>query len=297
MSEQVILWYIPMSSETASRMLKTHKAAFQLSGCSSCPGLCCKDCGEEEGYLNRDDLEPGQIRYLKGRYGWTKARGFSGETGCNLPPEKRSTTCISFWCGQRKNSFMATDDTPGNAVKGFARATTLEELESFQDGLSHLIGLRTPESIKEGMVKMNAATIYKLWAKAIENGMGSHIRLFAKLIIEEESKTPIDMVLHCPACGTQHIDKADEVCEVCGGRPSACNAMGHRVDRSVKWAWLNEPHRSHQCLKCFHIWRPADVPTNGVLAVKTRGKHDTVPQAEEPAVIDGTFFSQRNKVE
>ena len=171
---------------------------------------------------------------------------------------------------------------------------------------------------------MNSYTIYKLWAKALEKGMGSHVKLFAKLITEEVAKVPIDMVLHCPACGTLHIDKADEVCEVCGGRPSACNAMGHRVDRSVKWAWLNPPHRSHLCNQCGYIWRPADVPTNGVLAVKTRGQYDMATQAvesterhpwqgavldsmlkseahdpgpQEPVVIDGTLFSQRNKAE
>jgi hypothetical protein len=66
---------------------------------------------------------------------------------------------------------------------------------------------------------------------------------------------PIDMVLHCPQCGTQHIDAPDE--------------------RTPEWK--NEPHRSHLCHNpaCGCIWRPADVPTNGVLAVKTRGKADT----------------------
>lgn len=59
---------------------------------------------------------------------------------------------------------------------------------------------------------------------------------------------PIDMVLHCPACGVQHLD-SDE--------------------------WQNLPHRSHLCHYCGHIWRPADVPTNGVTALKTKGKNDS----------------------
>jgi hypothetical protein len=62
---------------------------------------------------------------------------------------------------------------------------------------------------------------------------------------------PIDMVLHCPKCGMQHID-TDE---------------------------FPEPHRSHLCRKevggCGTIWRPADVATTGVAAVKTVGKNDT----------------------
>lgn len=78
---------------------------------------------------------------------------------------------------------------------------------------------------------------------------------------------PIDMVLHCPACGMQHLDT-----------PNA--------------TWLNPPHRSHQCAYCAHTWRPADVPTCGVVAVKTAGKDDSplvteswtfVPIADPPS--------------
>ena len=74
--------------------------------------------------------------------------------------------------------------------------------------------------------------------------------------------TPIDMVLHCPKCGLQHIDGPDE--------------------RTPNWK--NEPHRSHLCHGCGHIWRPADVPTNGVAAVKTRGQHDSEFPATPPDV-------------
>lgn len=79
-------------------------------------------------------------------------------------------------------------------------------------------------------------------------------------------QAPIDMVLHCPACGTQHIDESE---------PS--NA---RWVNGVFWPgdeWDNPPHRSHLCHNqaCRHIWRPADVPTNGVAAVKTKGKADS----------------------
>ena len=76
---------------------------------------------------------------------------------------------------------------------------------------------------------------------------------------------PIDMVLHCPACGLQHIDGPDE--------------------RTPGWA--NAPHRSHMCHGCGHIWRPADVATNGVLAVKTKGKADSPPAAPAPVAQGG----------
>lgn len=64
---------------------------------------------------------------------------------------------------------------------------------------------------------------------------------------------PIDMVLHCPACGVQHIDEPDE--------------------RTPDWK--NPPHRSHLCHGCEHIWRPADIATNGVRAIVTQGKNDS----------------------
>lgn len=60
---------------------------------------------------------------------------------------------------------------------------------------------------------------------------------------------PIDMILHCPACGRQHIDAPH------GG-------------------WTNPPHRSHLC---GHVWRPADVATNGVAAIETKGSADSEP--------------------
>lgn len=66
--------------------------------------------------------------------------------------------------------------------------------------------------------------------------------------------TPIPMVLHCPECGIQHVDKAEP-----------------------EKGWDNPPHRSHLCHGCGCIWRPADVPTDGVAAISTRGAADTWP--------------------
>lgn len=62
---------------------------------------------------------------------------------------------------------------------------------------------------------------------------------------------PIPMVLHCPRCGFQHVDKPEP-------------------DKG----WDNPPHRSHLCGKCQYVWRPADVATVGVEAVQTRGSRD-----------------------
>lgn len=72
----------------------------------------------------------------------------------------------------------------------------------------------------------------------------------------------IDMVLHCPQCMAQHIDG-----------PDARHYENYHPGGLT--LWTNPPHRSHLCAKCGHIWRPADVPTNGVAAVKTRGRDDS----------------------
>jgi len=62
---------------------------------------------------------------------------------------------------------------------------------------------------------------------------------------------PIDILLQCPRCFLPHVDA-----------PEPANG------------WTNPPHRSHQCHGCGMIWRPADVPTNGVASIRTRGKSD-----------------------
>lgn len=64
---------------------------------------------------------------------------------------------------------------------------------------------------------------------------------------------PIDMVLPCPRCGVLHIDAPD-----------------------LENGWTNPPHRSHLCGSCACVWRPADVPTNGVGFTMTQGDHDTI---------------------
>ncbi len=63
---------------------------------------------------------------------------------------------------------------------------------------------------------------------------------------------PIDMILYCPECHTQHIDAPEP-----------------------EKGWDNPPHKSHLCHCCGRIWRPADVATNGVAKIKTRGEEDT----------------------
>lgn len=87
---------------------------------------------------------------------------------------------------------------------------------------------------------------------------------------------PIDMVLHCPACGMQHIDASNEdeihIAVVERGFVLGSRDWEDFIEENV---WTNPPHRSHLCHGCGHVWRPADVPTNGVEAVKTKGQNDS----------------------
>ena len=98
------------------------------------------------------------------------------------------------------------------------------------------------------------------------------------------AQEPIPMILHCPACGTQHIDAADEFrpvgeCTCRGEDQCECCAANEQLYREwlSEGPWTNPPHRSHLCHGCGHIWRPADAPTTGVEKIATRGKNDSPP--------------------
>lgn len=82
---------------------------------------------------------------------------------------------------------------------------------------------------------------------------------FGEMVLEVEElrkvskvlEKPVDMLLWCPKCHTQHVDKPEPE------RNSGC-AIRYRP------AWDNPPHRTHRCGECGHEWRPALIHTNGV---------------------------------
>lgn len=65
---------------------------------------------------------------------------------------------------------------------------------------------------------------------------------------------PLPLILHCPTCKHQHVDK-------------------HEGDVD----WSKHPHKSHKCAACGTVWRPADVPTVGVSRIGHKGLDDTWP--------------------
>lgn len=98
-------------------------------------------------------------------------------------------------------------------------------------------------------------------------------------MMDDKSLTPIRMILFCPACGLQHIDakedaKEDELIVHLARSIFTAKLDGAGGGRRLQ-LWNNPPHRSHLCASCGHIWRPADVPTEGVADIQTRGKSDS----------------------
>ncbi|MES2634077.1 MAG: hypothetical protein V4669_13970 [Pseudomonadota bacterium] len=132
--------------------------------------------------------------------------------------------------------------------------------------------LASPSALPVGV--SDEATLRKIWNQVGEPGNFNAdfiplVRRIQALAATPEIAAPIDMVLHCPKCGLQHIDG-----------PEGQFYPGHTAEESTAvndayGEWKNPPHRSHLCHGCSHIWRPADVPTNGVAAVKTVGKADS----------------------
>lgn len=90
---------------------------------------------------------------------------------------------------------------------------------------------------------------------------------------------PIDMILYCPNCGEQHVDKDNHEELTIKAAELGVDREGDRAysDWLEEHEWNNPPHRSHLCHACGCIWRPADVPTNGVASIQTEGKADTWP--------------------
>lgn len=155
-----------------------------------------------------------------------------------------------------------------SALIGLVGAETVDELKSMEAAMRLLPAPDADKAVYINAIHALIATIPK-----------AEVTTDAEV---NKEPAPIDMVLHCPKCNTQHIDMpncwADE--------KAPCEAPTSETDpeyarerdamlKAYEAEWTNPPHRSHLCLKCGHVWRPADVPTNGVLAINTKGKHDS----------------------
>jgi len=83
------------------------------------------------------------------------------------------------------------------------------------------------------------------------------------------ARAAIDMIIHCPSCGVQHVDEPKpSECKNCG-TPKYYHDLAvvpeeYRGVCDVFEPWLNEPHKKHRCGNCNLVFKTAGVPTNGV---------------------------------
>jgi hypothetical protein len=100
--------------------------------------------------------------------------------------------------------------------------------------------------------------------------------------------TPIPMILFCPNCLRQHIDRPapamfvqrNSLGEIYRwlGQSEFQRRLQEKTLNTGTWEvlppWTNPPHKSHECQHCMHVWRPCDHPTVGVESINTKGKKD-----------------------
>lgn len=173
--------------------------------------------------------------------------------------------------------------------------------------------LRAARRIEDAVAYLNGAVgnveqVARQLEYLFADGYGGNALKLIELLQEKpvSEPKPLDMLIFCPNCGKQHIDKPEpDICK-CGhhranhytGEPvedphdtdehcADCVMDGRYVNRCKGWqiAWNNPPHKSHTCRTddggCGLIFRIADVPTNGVATITTRGKDDTWPAYTE----------------
>lgn len=80
-----------------------------------------------------------------------------------------------------------------------------------------------------------------LTVRGVLTSAGMYGRLAAKVVQERDA--PVDMILYCPMCNVQHVDRA-----------------------KPEQNWANTPHKTHLCQNesCNYLWRPSNRATNGV---------------------------------
>ena len=139
-------------------------------------------------------------------------------------------------------------------VQGDAKWELLKERDALKNAIADLRAKL--DEVNDVLLRISNVSMYE-----IQEDGGPPIMTPAGLALLEEVDVairaklaePIPMVLHCPVCHDQHIDA-----------PEPGNG------------WNNPPHKSHLCHTCGTIWRPASVPTTGVVNV-SMGSKDNWP--------------------
>lgn len=82
--------------------LSRKAADITASACASCASNnehCCRGCAGAHGYLG-SAARGDKFDAITLKYGWDEVRGFATNTGCRLPREIRSPTCLAYYCGE-----------------------------------------------------------------------------------------------------------------------------------------------------------------------------------------------------
>ncbi len=141
---------------------------------------------------------------------------------------------------------------------------------------SDVVEIRKTYAGEDWFEHVTDAQIYSAWGMRSEDLCASWLAYhpgerdpgfesYLKGILKREG--PLDMMLFCPNCTYQHID-------------------------AKKGEWRNPPHKSHLCEACGFIWRPADVPTNGVEKTQTKGEKDGQKEDSDLYVFTGEELIQ-----
>lgn len=136
------------------------------------------------------------------------------------------------------------------------------------------------EKIKIGETEFELPFRYDRTMDRIWDADGNPMCDFA-LVSEARAKTiaealnryfiPIDIITHCPKCNFQHVDKAEpDNCKNCGAVEHMHFLPPLGVCDNFE-PWLNAPHEKHRCHSCGNVWKPANVPTNGVASIEENG--------------------------
>jgi predicted RNA-binding Zn-ribbon protein involved in translation (DUF1610 family) len=94
--------------------------------------------------------------------------------------------------------------------------------------------------------------------------------------VVELAKLPISMILHCPECHTQHIDRVEppryhgrEITREEWALLKKGQGVNFVPDQScLHDPWDNPPHKTHLCQKCGFLFKPANVETTGVASLE-----------------------------
>jgi hypothetical protein len=89
------------------------------------------------------------------------------------------------------------------------------------------------------------------WFHEINSYIQDEIFVELRDLLQSFADSPVDLLIFCPNCCTQHIDQPQP-----------------------EKHWDNPPHRSHECQYCGHVWRPSDTYTNGVASIQSKGQRD-----------------------